>query len=94
MKRLSSNILLHQEKRPKFNPMRTTDGEPVTPLCRSYPKAQAWAAIPDGTLVGPVLKVHVVKILDGYGIEVAIPSVAHPMKTSYVVTSRSRALCE
>ena len=28
------------------------------------------------------------KILDGYGIEVAIPSIAYPMDTSYAVMSR------
>ena len=46
------------------------------------------AAIAEGTIIGPVLEVLVVKTLDGYGIEVAIPPVASPMNTSYVVTSR------
>ena len=55
---------------------------------RSYPKNQALAAIPEGTVVGPVLEVHIVKIVDGYGIEVAIPSVAHPVDTSYVGKTR------
>ena len=50
----------------------------ITILCReysisrSYPKAQALAAFPEGTIIGPVWEVHVVKILDGYGIELAI----------------------
>ena len=48
------------------------------------------AAIPEGTTIGPVLEVHVVKILDGYGIEVAIPSIATPENTSYVVISREK----
>ena len=45
----------------------------ITHLCReyassrSYPKAQALAAIPAGTIIGPVAEVHVVKILDEYG---------------------------
>ena len=66
----------------------------IIPLCReylisrSYPKTQALAAIPEGTIVGPVLEVHIVKILDGYGIEVDIPSVEIPLDTSYVVISR------
>ena len=66
----------------------------VTPLCReysssrSYPKTKALAAIPEGTTIGPVLEVHFVKILDGYGIEVAIQSIAHP----YI--QRNRAFCE
>ena len=45
-------------------------------------------AIPEGTLIGPVFEVRIATILDGYGIEVAISSVAHPMNTSYVVISR------
>ena len=45
-------------------------------------------AIPDRTTIGPVWEVQVVKILDGYGIEVAIPSIANPANTSYVVISR------
>ena len=55
---------------------------------RSYPKTQALAAVSEGTIIGPVLEVHVVKILDGSEIEVAIPSVANSMDTSYVVNSR------
>ena len=66
------------------------DGE-ITLLCReytifrNYPNAQALAAIPEGTIMGPVLKVHVVTLLHGYGIQVAIPSIANPTYTSYVV---------
>ena len=52
------------------------------------PKTQALAAILEGTMIGLVLEVHVVKILDGYGIEVAIPLIANPTYTSYVVISR------
>ena len=61
----------------------------ITPLCReysssrSYPKAQALSEIPEGTIIGPVLEVHVVKILGGYGIEVAIQSIANPEYTTY-----------
>ena len=55
---------------------------------RSFPKTQVLAAIPAGTIIGPVLEVHIVKILDGYGTEVAIPSNADPVNTSYVVISR------
>ena len=72
----------------------------ITLLCREYsnyryyPKAQALAAVPEGTISGPVLEVHFVKILDRYVIEVAIPSIANPMDTSYVVISRETALNE
>ena len=66
----------------------------ITPLfreywsSRSYPKTKALSAIPEGTIIGPDLEVHIVKFLGGYGIKVAIPSVANPMDTSYVVISR------
>ena len=46
------------------------------------------AAIPEGTTLGPVLEVHIVKIRDGHAIEVAIQSIADPESTSYVVISR------
>ena len=44
--------------------------------------------IPEGTIIGPVLEVHTAKILDGFGIEVVIPSMANPMDTSHVGISR------
>ena len=46
------------------------------------------SAIPEGTIIGPVLEVHVIKNLDGYGKEVAIQSIANPEYTTYVVISR------
>ena len=52
----------------------------ITLLCRKYLvsriylEAKALAAIPAGTIIGPVSEVHIVKILDEYGLEVAIPS--------------------
>ena len=46
------------------------------------------AAIPEGTIIGPVLDVPVVKILDGCGTVFAIPSIVKPAYTSYVVISR------
>ena len=57
-------------------------------MSRYYQKAQALSAIPEGTIIGPVLEVHIVNILDGYGIEVAIPSISSPTYTSQVVISR------
>ena len=65
----------------------------ITPVCREYtlsrscPKSQVLTTVPEGTLIGPVLEIQNVKILDGSGIEVAIPSIADP-PNSYVVTSR------
>ena len=46
------------------------------------------AAVPEGTIIGPVWEVHIVKILDGYGTELAIPSIANSTYTSYVVTPK------
>ena len=65
-------------------------------LCRQYsvlqyyPKAQALQTFPEGTVIGLVVKVHIVKILDEYGIGVAIPSIASQPHTSYVVISREK----
>ena len=53
----------------------------ITILCkeyeisRVYPETKALAAIPAGTINGPITEVHIVKILDEYGLEVAIPSI-------------------
>ena len=42
---------------------------------RAYQKTKALGAIPAGAIIGPDIEVHVVKILDEYGLEVAIQSV-------------------
>ena len=66
----------------------------ITPLgrehtcSRSFPKSQVLAAFPEGTIIGPILVVQTVIILDGYGIEISIPSNVNPANTSYVVVSR------
>ena len=94
MKRLFFQYLVAVGKTYKFRPNADDGWCAITHLCReysssrSYPKAQALAVIPEGTIVGPVLEVHIVKILDEYGIEVAIPSIANSPYTSYVVISR------
>ena len=65
-----------------------------TPMCReysssrSYPNTKALSAIPEGTIIGPVSEVHVVKNLDRYCMEVAFQSIANPEYTTYVVISR------
>ena len=62
---------------------------------RAYPKSKALAALPTSTIVGPVIEVQVVKILDKYGLEVAIPSICKVRDTSHVViygeTEQSRS---
>ena len=51
----------------------------LTPQCREYilsgghPHSRIFAAIPGGTINGPVIKVHVVQILGTHGLEVAVP---------------------
>ena len=56
---------------------------------RSYPKTKALSAVPEGTIIGPVLEVHVVKILDADGMEVAIQSIANAEYTTYVLKFRN-----
>ena len=66
----------------------------ITLLCREYvcsrvfPQAKPLGAIPAGTFIGPISEVHIVKILDEYGLEVAIPSICKPGDVTYVVISR------
>ena len=68
--------------------MGTTDGDQLL-LCVEnirvldlIQKTQALSAIPEGTTIGPVQEVHVVKKLDGYGKEVAIQSIANTEYTT------------
>ena len=91
------HLVVAGRRRTKFDQIVMTDGEKfllcvenIRVLSRSYPKTQALSTIPEGTIIGPVLEVHVVKILDGYGMEVAIESVANPEYKTYVVKSREK----
>ena len=65
----------------------------IIPLCREHtlyrvnPQSRAYEAI----LEGPVLEVHIVKILDNFGIEVAIPSPNDAKRTFYVLKSRGKS---
>ena len=67
-----------------------------TPACREHtdPRADADsrinAAIPGRTLIGPVLKVHIIQFLGTHGIEIHIPSTTTPNRTSWVVICRGR----
>ena len=67
----------------------------LTQLCRECTlsrvkiQSRAFAAIPGGTIIGPVIEVQIVKILDQYGLEIAIPSpFPSPTRTSCVMISR------
>ena len=51
----------------------------IIALCREYtlsrvnPQSGAHAAVPGGTISGPVIEVQIVKNIDQYGVEIAIP---------------------
>ena len=92
-KNFYSNILSQQEVATKFDQMEKTDGD-KSPRCREYiycsrvfAQAKPLGAIPAGTIIGPISEVLIVKILDEYGVEVAIPSKCKPGDVTYVVIS-------
>ena len=68
----------------------------LVPLCREYtlsrahPQSRVFAAIPGGTIVGPVVEVRTVKILGQPGLEIAIPSTHSHETTSYVMITRGK----
>ena len=89
--------LLTQVKTDRSNKIRLDNDDglgKVTLLCRGHSssrsclKAQAEAAILEAIIIGPVSDVHIVKVLDEYGKEVAIPSIANSTCTSYGLISR------
>ena len=57
-------------------------------LFSSLRTSKILGAIPAGTIIGPISEVLIVKILDEYGVEVAIPSKCKPGDVTYVVISR------
>ena len=73
-----------------------TSGQ-IFPVCRQHmlsrvnPQSRAFAAIPWGTIIGPVIEVQIVKILDQDGLEIAIPSPNDRGRTSYVMISRGKS---
>ena len=79
----------------KTRPDEDDGFEQITPLCREYtlsrvsPQSRAFASIPGGIVIGPVILVQFVKILDQYGPEIAKPSPNDTERTSYVMISGS-----
>ena len=76
----------------KFDQMEKTDGDKShlyseDILVLSLPTSQPLGAIPAGTLIGPIQEVRNVKILDEYGVEVAVPSICKPGDVTYVLIS-------
>ena len=55
---------------------------------RVFPHAKPLGVIPANTIIGPIQDVHMVEILNEYGIEIAIPSFCKPRDVTYVVISR------
>ena len=78
----------------KTKPDEDDGFEQISPLCREYtfsrinPRSRAFAAILGGTIIGPVIEVQIVKILDQYGLGIAISSPNDTERTSYVMISR------
>ena len=69
----------------------------IIPLCREYTlstvnsRSRVFPAIPGGTIFGPVIEVQILKIIDQYGLEIAIPSRNDSTRTSYVMISRGKS---
>ena len=67
----------------------------IIPLCREYtlsrvnPQSRVYVAIPGGGVIGPVIEVHIVKILDSFGLEISIPSINDPRRTSGIQRKES-----
>ena len=65
----------------------------IVPLCREYtfsrahPESRVYAAILGRTIIGPVNEVRIVKILEGYGLDISTISTLNPTETSHVVIS-------
>ena len=67
-------------------------------VCREYTytslgadsDSRIFAATEQRTIIGPVLRVHTVKCLGIYGIEIQIPSTISSKKTSWVVICRGQ----
>ena len=57
----------------------------------SEPQSTAFAASPGGTIIGPVIEIQIVKMIDQYGLEFAIPSPNDTERTSYVLISREKS---
>ena len=60
-------------------------------LLRASPLSRAYAAILGGTIIVPVIEVHIVKILDSFGLEIEISSPYFPKRTSWVLISREQS---
>ena len=66
------------------------------PACREYTQTRAdsdsrfFAPISGRTVIGPVIKVHIIQILGTHVLEIQIPCMTTPNRTSLVVICRGR----
>ena len=89
MKKRYSNILSQQEIAAKFDQMEKTEGDKSHSCAENMFVLESFhEPFSAGTIIGPISEVHIVKILDEYGLEVAIPSLCKPGDVTYVVISR------
>ena len=67
-----------------------------TPARREYthPRAESdsriYGTIPERTIIGPVLQIHIIQFLGTHGIEIQIPPTATPDRNSCEVTCRGK----
>ena len=54
-------------------------------------QSRAFAAIPGGKIIGPVIEVQIVKVLDQHGLEIANPSPKDTGRTSHFMISRGKS---
>ena len=60
-------------------------------LSRVRLQSRAFAAIPEGTNIKPVIEVQIVNFFDKHGLEIAIPSTNDRERTSYVMIFRGKS---
>ena len=72
--------------RQKTKPEENDGFGQLIPLCQDYtlsrknPQSRPFAAIPGGTIIGPVIEVHVVQVCGTHGLENEIPSPNSPKR--------------
>ena len=83
VKKFSQHLVIAGKKY-KIRPNADDGWGENAPLCWEYSSSRS---CPKTQAIGPVSEVRVVKIIDKYGIEVAIHSIANPEHTTYVAIS-------
>ena len=60
-------------------------------LSRVNSRSRVFAAIPGGTIIGPINEVQILEIIDQHGLEIATPSLYDCERTSNVLISRGKS---